>query len=356
MSSGETSTLPFLTADLPGMPGWLKVEPEDFEVEEIPAYEPVGTGEHLFLWIEKRDVAAEQLTQHLSTALGVSVGDIGMAGLKDRRAVTRQYVSVPAEREDRLERVNTDKIRVLRSARHENKLKTGHLRANRFSILAREVPDNALELAEPIAARLRLQGFPNYFGDQRFGRENQTLERGLKLIRGEMKPRALPANRRKFLLRLSLSAVQSWLFNQALAERITAGTVRQVQTGDVMEVVASGGKFIVENAEVEQPRAEAGEIVITGPLFGPKMRKPTDAVLQAELDLLQRNRLTWNHFRDFKKQTPGSRRAYLVWPQDLTCTLEPDGLRFRFTLPSGCYATVMLREFLKLSPDVIGEG
>ena len=92
----DSSPLPLLTADLPGIGGVIKHVPEDFEVEEIPAYEPCGEGEHLFLWIEKRDVPAERLVEHVARALGIARQDVGVAGLKDRRAVTRQYVSAPA--------------------------------------------------------------------------------------------------------------------------------------------------------------------------------------------------------------------------------------------------------------------
>ena len=137
---------PYLTAELPGIGGRLKDRPEDFVVEEVPAYEPCGAGEHLYLWIEKTDVAADHLLNHVARTLGMSVRDVGMAGIKDRRAITRQYVSVPATCEPRIARLETDKIRVLRRARHRNKLRTGHLRGNRFSILVRAVdPDAAAQ-------------------------------------------------------------------------------------------------------------------------------------------------------------------------------------------------------------------
>ena len=125
--------LPYLTADLPGVSGRLKETPEDFLVEEIPAYEPSGEGEHLFLWIEKRDVAADQLVRHLARSLEVSRDDIGVAGLKDKRGVTRQFVSVPARAADRLEAANAEEVHVLSATRHTNKLRTGHLKGNRFS-------------------------------------------------------------------------------------------------------------------------------------------------------------------------------------------------------------------------------
>ena len=339
--------LPYLTADLPGTGGVLKQQPEDFEVEEIAAYEPEGAGEHLFLWIEKRDVSAEQLTRHVTRALGIPAGEVGVAGLKDRCAVTRQYVSVPANGEGDVARIDTEQIRVLRTARHRNKLRTGHLKGNRFSILARDVPDDALRTAQPIAERLAARGFPNYFGDQRFGREGETLALGLDLLAGRRTPRHLPYSRRKFLLRLALSAVQSHLFNTALAERVRDELTDRVLAGDVMQVVASGGLFLAEDPADEQLRSDAGEVIATGPLFGPKMKQPAGEAAAREARVLEQSGLGAADFEKFHKLTSGARRPYLVRPQDLTVTLESEGLRVRFALPSGAYATSLLREITK---------
>src|SRR5690606_12839938 len=124
-------SLPRLTNDLLGIQGLLKTLPEDFVVEEIPAYEPGGEGEHLFLWVEKRDVPADGLIRHLAQTLGVPRDEIGTAGLKDRRAVTRQFVSVPARAIDRIEAAGSESIRILAATRHGNKLRSGHLRGNR---------------------------------------------------------------------------------------------------------------------------------------------------------------------------------------------------------------------------------
>jgi tRNA(Glu) U13 pseudouridine synthase TruD len=156
------SPLPFLTANLPGIEGRLKECSRDFEVEEIPAYLPGGEGEHLFLWIEKEDVAAEQLTQHIARTLGISSSEVGVAGMKDRRAVTRQYVSVPAHCEEFVPDLGTDCIRVLEAKRHGNKLRTGHLKGNRFSILVRAVHPDALLRANDIGQMIRRMGFPKF--------------------------------------------------------------------------------------------------------------------------------------------------------------------------------------------------
>jgi tRNA pseudouridine13 synthase len=338
---------PGLCDDLPRLSGECKHVPEDFVVEEIPAFALSGEGGHLYLLVEKRDLSHEQMLQHLAKTLRIPRGEIGTAGMKDRRAVTRQLVSVPASCESLVPLLETDSLRVLSATRHPTKLKTGKLKGNRFSILLRDVLDNATALAEPIRERLAAVGFPNYFGTQRFGTDNETLSLGLKLLRGETRRGEIPGARRKFLLRLSLSAVQSWLFNQCLADRITAGDVARVIPGDVLQVCASGGLFVCEEAEIDQQRLDAGEVAATGPMFGPKMKLPLGEPLQREQSVLQRSQVSLDAFARFPKLTSGTRRPYLARPEALTIREEPEGLRFEFALPAGTYATELLREFVK---------
>lgn len=339
--------LPLLTKHLPGTGGICKERPEDFVVEELAAYLPEGHGDYVFLRIEKRELSAEQLTSHLARCLKIAHQDVGMAGMKDRQAVTRQWVSVPARCEPLLPTFQHEQIRILESSRHPNKLRTGHLRGNRFSILLRRVEPDALARADAIAAHLRRFGFPNYFGEQRFGRDDETLDLGFELLHGTTHPGRIPRARRKFLLRLALSAVQSHLFNQALAARLTGGTLHKVFPGDAMQVVASGGPFVVEDAAREQARFDAGEIMIAGPIFGPKMKRSAGEIAVREAELLAAAGFTLEAFEKFSNLTPGTRRAYLVRPDDLRVAVERDGLRLEFTLPSGSYATVVLREFQK---------
>lgn len=340
-----------LTADLPGIGGILKQSPEDFIVEEIPAYEPNGEGEHLFLWIEKHDTAAEQLTQHIARCLVISNGEIGVAGLKDKRAVTRQYVSVPFKAAERVPEIDTDQIHVLKSERHVNKLRTGHLRGNRFTIVVRDVADGALARAQAILQQINRLGFPNYYGEQRFGSRGDNVQTGMELLSGRKTPRSLPGARRKFLLRLMLSSVQSQLFNNVLESRLRDGLLHQVLDGDVMQVVASGGSFVVEDATTDQGRFDEREIVITGPIFGGKMRQPTGVVAEREAQILTDFGLTLEDFDRFKKLLSGTRRPFLIWPDDLAVTEVEQGLQFTFTLPSGVYATTLLREFMKTDAD-----
>lgn len=342
--------LPFLTGDLPGVGGELKQEPGDFEVEEIPAYAPSGSGEHLFLWIEKTGITTEQLTRQIVQTLRVANRDIGVAALKDRHAVTRQFVSIPAKFADRVPLLDSPQVRVLSAVQHGNKLRTGHLRGNRFSILLRNVVPHALEMALPIASRLQQLGVPNYFGDQRFGSDGETAQLGFDLLKGEKVPDDIHPARRRFLLKLALSAAQSVLFNQALAARLLGGSLHQVLLGDVLQVAASGGVFVSEDVTVDQPRFDAREVLPTGPMFGPKMKLAAGAVAEQEAQILQNAGLTMEHFNLYKELTSGTRRPYLILAGDLEVSQESEGLRFRFTLPSGSYATILLREFQKGLP------
>jgi len=337
----------WLTESLSGIGGRVKVEPEDFVVEELPLYLPGGDGEHLYLWIEKRDVSGERLLDQLARRLRISRNDIGMAGLKDRRAVTRQFVSVPQACEPRLAEVDGDGIRLLSSARHRNKLRTGHLAGNRFDILIRDVaPAAATTLAAWLEA-VRCLGVPNPYGEQRFGYGGETLALGEALLRGERRPGSIPPARRRFLLRLALSSVQSRLFNQVLDERLRDGLLHRALAGDVMQVVASGGPFVVEDPEVEQRRCDAREIVLTGPMFGPKMKPPRGVPAEREARVLDSAGLTAADFERFAELLPGTRRPLVVWPEDLSGEAAPEGVRLRFTLPPGAYATALLDEIRK---------
>lgn len=342
--------LPYLSSPADRVGGELKTDPTDFRVDEIPAYEPSGTGDHLYLKIQKTDVSAEQLLTHLADTLKVRRDDIGMAGLKDRRAVTTQWISVPAKYQRRLPAVEAPGIVVLDTSRHHNKLRTGHLRGNRFQVVVRDVEADALEAAHRIHADISRHGFPNYYGDQRFGHDGETLDLGLDLLRQIRVPHQLPKPRRRFLVRLSLSAVQSHLFNTVLAERMQRALLEMVLEGDVLQKVTSGGCFVCTEPEIDQPRFDRHDIVPTGPMFGPKMLSPTGLPAELEAAALEACDLTAEQFAEFRKWTPGTRRPLLIVARDFEVSADPETpneLTFRFTLPPGVYATTLMREFLK---------
>jgi tRNA pseudouridine13 synthase len=346
ISLAEVTQPPLLTADLLGIEGKIKTVPEDFEVEEIPAYEPSGQGDFLYLWIEKRDMGAEYFNRQIAKRLDVPVGEVGTAGLKDRRAVTRQMVSVPASVETRLPQLEGAGIKVLRVSRHVNKLRAGHLHGNCFRILIRDISPaaHAARLADPILDRIRQHGLPNYYGTQRFGHGGETFHMGMALLRGEKTAKPI---RNPFLKKLALSAAQSALFNHSLAQRFRDGLLRRVLPGDVMCKIPFGGMFVVTDVEAEQKRFDAREIVTSGPIFGRKTFAAAGEAAQREQKALAAFELTETSFNGFGKLLQGTRRHNLVYVDDLAAAIETDGLRLSFTLPAGSYATVLLREFVK---------
>jgi tRNA pseudouridine13 synthase len=341
---------PLLTADLGGIGGKIKANPEDFEVEEIPAYEPCGQGDFLYLWLQKRDMGAEYFTRQIARRLDIPVGEVGVAGLKDRRAVTRQMVSVPATAEAKLPQLDGDGIQVLSVSRHTNKLRAGHLHGNRFRILLREPSVSDPMVLAGLLERLRQHGLPNYYGSQRFGREGETLHIGLALLRGEKPPRPV---RNAFLKKLALSAAQSALFNLYLARRGRDGLWRRLLPGDVMCKIPFGGTFVAEDIGAEQQRFDAGETVTAGPIFGRKTFAAAQEAAQREADLLAGVGLSTASFAGFGKLLQGTRRHNLVYVADLAAEPTTEGVRLSFTLPAGSYATVLLREIMK--SEVEGE-
>jgi len=335
---------PLFTPSLPGVGGRIKVECADFDVEEIPAYEPSGEGEHLFLWIEKIDMGAEFFTRQVARRLGISNGEVGTAGLKDRRAVTRQWVSVPATCESNLPQLEGNGIHVLRSARHANKLKPGHLKGNRFRILIREADRNADP--EPILNVIREQGMPNFYGPQRFGRDGETSSIGMSLLKGERVNLRNP-----FLRKLGLSAAQSLMFNDYLARRMNDGLMRTVLPGDVMAKWPAGGMFTAEDVPAEQVRFDKRETVMAGPMFGRKTFPSKGQAFEREAAVLESAGLNRESFAGFGKLVMGTRRHNLVYTDDLAASWEAEGLQFSFSLPAGSYATVLLREVMKVNVD-----
>lgn len=359
----SVSDLPFLTST-PGLGGRFRNQPEDFRVEELPLYEASGEGEHAMLLVEKRDLTTPRLVEVLSQTLGVSEREIGVAGRKDRFAVTRQFVTLPARSLDSLEPEQVEKqlrlgeqlgagesIRVLTAERHRNKLKTGHLAGNRFQIILRDMSvslGDVLDTANEVCRQIEQSGFVNYFGEQRFGHSNDSDEDGFRLLRGE-KTRRL----NRGALRFTMSAVQSRLFNQWAAKRVEDGLAKRLLPGDVMQVVESGGCFVVDPDDpdqlpVEQSRFDRRETVMTGPMFGPKVKAASAEPAARELAVLQSADLTGAEFAKFRKVAAGARRPLLVWPGNLVVTeVDEESLEFSFTLPAGAYATSLLREFQK---------
>jgi tRNA pseudouridine13 synthase len=338
--------LPALTAALPGTGGTIRTVPEDFVVEERPLYLPEGSGSYAYALVEKRGLTTRDLVLALMAA-GLKEHDIGVAGLKDKHAVTRQWVSVPNRHAAALDTLaELDGVRVLERSRHRNKLGIGHLRGNRFTLRVRSAAPDAPARAEAILEVLAARGVPNYFGPQRFGRFGTNAVDGLKLVRGER----VPGGHR--LKRFFLSALQSHLFNHLLALRVERGLLDRVVTGDWAKKRDTGGVFEVEDAEVDSLRALRGEISATGPLYGKKVRVSGQEAGALEAEVLARFGLRWSDFR----ARHGSRRPVRIFLEDVSLSPETDGYTLAFSLPKGAFATSVLREVMKVEVDEPLEG
>ncbi len=339
----DFDALPYLTADLPGTGERIRAELEHFQVEEVPAYLPTGSGEHLYLWVEKRGLTTRDLVDRL-VALGVPEVGIGVAGLKDKYAVTRQWLSIPGRYEHVLKAFEEPgKIRVLKTDRHTNKLKTGHLRGNRFRIF---VVGAEPEKAKAVLDRLREKGVPNYYGPQRFGLQGKNPEKGLELIQ---KKKGLG---RPWLKRFLIGSVQSLLFNAYLAERLRQGLYDRFLKGDVAKKHATGGEFRVEDPARENPRAQALEISPTGPLFGKKYFEAEGESRAFEDAILERFGLSR---ADFSARR-GTRRPIRVPLEEAQLEPAEGGVWLSFFLPKGSYATSLLREIMKQNPGLQEPG
>jgi tRNA pseudouridine13 synthase len=329
----------YLTADLPGIGGDIKYRPEDFTVEEISLYEPSDEGAFTFLQVEKMNLSTLDLVSCIRTHLNLEDHQVGLAGWKDKRAVTRQWVSVPRERasNNRLERLTGEGIKILQERHHSHKLRTGHLLGNSFSILIRQPDPEAETRAAAVIQRLQAHGLPNFYGRQRFGAAGNNPQMGLALLRGHKRLRSV--RKRK----LFVSAYTSLLFNYTLKERMESNLFAELLRGDVAKKHDTGGLFLVSDPAVEQPRADRLEISATGPIWGKKMKRAGDSAGAIEEKILSEQGLTPDVFR----KQPGTRRFLRVVIKEVTLLQEPNGLRLEFFLPKGSYATVLLDEVMK---------
>jgi tRNA pseudouridine13 synthase len=336
--------LPYLTADLPGIGGRLRTNDEDFVVDEELPYAASGTGDHVFVRFEKRGLNTAQAVTAIARALRVRERDIGVAGQKDRHAITRQWISLPPPiAPEAVTPLVLPDIQILEVIRHNHKLRTGHVRANRFILVIRDVDPDAEARARAILDRLALPpGAPNFYGEQRFGKYGDNAEKGRALLRGE-----LPEARRGKLDRFFVSALQSELFNAWLVARMGDGLYARVLTGDVLHKVG-GGMFTSEDAAVDEPRLCAGELVVTGPMFGTKMRSAAADAAPREAAILDGAGLAPDAFVRVAQIAEGTRRDASIAVKETSIRTVSEGvLEVAFALPAGAYATSVMREVMK---------
>jgi tRNA pseudouridine13 synthase len=289
----------------------------------------------------------------LARALGVGERDAGYAGLKDKAAVTTQWLSFPVARDPEPASLAGDGYRVLTVSRHQNKLRPGHARGNAFEVAVR---GGDLAAAQASAAALGRAGLPNFFGPQRFGHDGANAALGRALLTPDPPPQARRAARDRFLRRFALSAYQSELFNRWLSERISDGLFAAALAGDVLKKLESGGLFVCEAPEVDGGRVAAFEVSPAGPMFGHRLR-PVATGLPAEREarLLASEGLSLADFARGGDEAAGTRRAARL-PIEVALSPLADGYLARFSLPRGSYATVVMRELMKADADLPDDG
>ncbi|RMG58837.1 MAG: tRNA pseudouridine(13) synthase TruD [Gammaproteobacteria bacterium] len=332
--------LPRAWRQTPPLSGLLRQQPEDFVVEEIPAILPEGEGEHLWLRIRKCGQNTAHVARVLARLAGVPPRDVGYAGLKDRHAVTTQWFSLPdpKRRLDLAQGLIEEGIEVLEVARHGRKLRRGVLAGNRFRIRLRAWqgdPDAARQLCDEIATA----GVPNYFGEQRFGREGGNVARAEAMFRRELRPRG--RSERGILL----SSARSMLFNEVLAERVRRGDWNRILPGEAVVLDGSGSFFTVETDEeiaAAEARGRRGDCHPSGPLWGRGRLPSRGEAAELERTVAARHPVLCDGLEHAGLRQ--ERRSLRLLPQDLSLDTLDGVIEFSFMLPPGTYATVLLRE------------
>lgn len=328
--------LPRARAGAP-LTGRIRCVPEDFIVEELPAFEASGEGEHLLLSIRKRGMNTAFCAERIAHWAGVDVREVSFAGMKDRHALTTQRFSVrlPKKTAPDTGLLNSDECQVLEAVWHNRKLARGALAGNRFTLMLRDLSGGRAPIEQALQA-IAAQGVPNYFGEQRFGMEQANVGKALGMFEG----RRVERSKRS----IYLSAARSFLFNQVLAWRVEQGSWNNPVPGEVWMLEGSKSIFGPEPLTDDIiARCAAKDIHPTGPLWGTGALRSRDAVQVLELRLAEEQAELCRGLE--KAELHQERRALRLVPKNLAWRFESDGvLELRFELPPGAYATSVLAE------------
>lgn len=338
----------------------FKQSPRDFVVEEIPLYEFSGEGEHLILFVRKKNLTTNEMIGQIARYLGIKNKEIGYAGLKDKHAMTKQYISLHKKYEEALESFTHDGIKIISKTYHNNKIRIGHLKGNRFYIKVKKVNPTSAQKIDEALKNIAKDGMPNFFGYQRFGNDGDNHILGKKLAKGEARER----NPR--VKKLLINAYQSHLFNLWLSRRleinmlIKSFTTQELEpllnmpnheiekmkkqthpfkliSGDLMEHYPKGKLFELEETEEDFRRYNERDISVTGLLCGKKVRVASAMAGEIEKD-----------FND-EINADGARRYAWIYPEDIEGRFNQVEAQYEmnFTLPKGSYATVLIEEIAK---------
>jgi|TARA_B100000315_G_scaffold241228_1_gene261913 tRNA pseudouridine13 synthase len=333
----------------PELSAALKQHCTDFRVDEELGFAPSGSGEHLLLRIRKTDMSTTEVARRLAAIAHTRLGNIGYCGMKDKRAVCSQWFSIPLAIADEklLSKLEDPAVEILEIQRNNRKLKTGSHKANHFEILLRHCRgpqsrfDDGLEL-------LRTVGVPNYFGPQRFGRDQSNLSQARHLFESNCRSGAKgPGRHRRGML---FSAVRAYLFNQVLSQRLEQGNWNHYVDGDVVNLDGTNRYFLVDVGswdESLQQRLLDFDIHLSGPLPGAMDAKDKYLSRGKTADIEEAVLLQCPALLDglVRFGLKAARRPLRFRPGQLRGSwLEPASLQLKFTLPRGAYATSLLRE------------
>ncbi|MCD4667770.1 MAG: tRNA pseudouridine(13) synthase TruD [Sulfurimonas sp.] len=338
----------------------FKQSARDFVVEEIPLYEFSGEGEHLVMFVRKKNLSTMEMVGIFARYLGIKNRDIGYAGLKDKHAMTKQYISINKQHEEALENFEHEGIKILSKTYHNNKIRIGHLKGNRFYIKLQKVnPTSAIKIDEALK-NISDFGMPNFFGYQRFGNDGDNHIEGEKIAKGQKKER----NPR--IKKLLINAYQSHLFNMWLSRRLEINSLVssfeskelesllnmplkelkdlkaqkhpfKVLRGDIMEHYPHGRLFDFDGSEDDLIRFNDRNISVTGMLCGKKVKHSSDLAGEIEKDF------------DDEINADGARRYAWIYPTEVEGRFNKVEAQYElnFTLPKGSYATVLIEEIAK---------
>lgn len=323
----------------PPLTGLLRASPEDFVVVEDLGFAPSGEGEHVFVRLCKRGINTDWLAGRLADFAGVPRSTVSYAGMKDRHAVTTQTFSVQIPGADGPDwsQFPEDGVEILDTARNLRKLRRGALAGNAFVITLREV-EGDVQRAEACLQAIAQQGVPNYFGEQRFGREGKNTQRALAFFGGKRTPRKQQG--------LLISAARSQIFNAALARRVEAGNWQQILPGEACCLAGSRSWFVAEEDLASlQARANDWDIHPSGPLWGSDAL-PSQAEAGA-LDVAAAQDCSELKAGLEQQRLDHDRRPLRLGPSELAWSwLDERSLQLRFALLAGSYATAVLRELV----------
>jgi len=332
----DTMSLPdWAYVEKPVTRGRIKACPEDFAVEEVPGFELTGSGEHLYLLVEKSGLNTQELVKLLAGKLSLHPKHIAYAGLKDKHAITRQWISLCTPRDIDVAKLASPGIRVLESKRHTRKLKRGAHRGNRFEIVIRDLSE--IDGLEAAIERVQSQGVPNYFGAQRFGRGAKNINKARALFAGEIKVE-------RHLRGMYLSAARSFLFNQVLSARVSQKTWATGLPGESLMLDGSNSFFKTEAMDANlRERLASFDIHPSAPLWGKGTLSSCGDVFELESGIMAAHPDLTSGLETFGLRQ--QRRATRLVLQDVRRSwIDDTSLKLSFQLSRGNFATTVLRE------------